>query len=323
MLYRRNHAGAIPVLPLVEERGFRFSAGGKLWLLLALTVSCADAAHGGVPPLQVTDDAGRRVQLAAPAGRVVSLSPSVTELFASLGASSRLLARTAFDPDPALFPLPSFGSALSPTPEAVLRLQPDLVVLGPEARTPALTNVLDASGAAVYISDPQCIEDVFTTVRRLGVLLGVERRADSLAAALRASLDSVRTRVAGRPRPSVLFLLWHSPAQTAGAGSFVDELITIAGGRNVFANAHTPWPEVSMEEIVRRDPDVLVIPSRGSTPVVSPAALAQLPGWRGLRGLRSGRIIIVDTDLFSRPGPRLADAARLLAGALHPGWTPR
>ncbi len=114
----------------------------------------------------------------------------------------------------------------------------------------------------------------------------------------------------------MLYVVWHDPPRTTGPGTFIDELITIAGGANVFADVGAPWPAVSLEEVVRRDPDYIVIP-RGTGHSVQPEWLDDLPGWRDLTAVREQRVVTVDSDLFNRPGPRVVEAARTLGQALR------
>lgn len=287
-----------------------------VWLLLATAIGCRGPADGGSGFGAVTDDAGRTVSVGAPASRVVSTLPSVTELVVALGAEDRLVARTAYDADPRLSDLPSFGWTLTPTVEAILPYEPDLVVQG-EDRTGRSPAVLEAVGVRLYVADVERTADIYSTARRVGTLLGIPAQADSLVARLEAGLDSVRQAVAGRSRPSVLYLIWPQPPQTAGSGTFIDEVITAAGGRNVFADSPIRWPQISLEEVVRRDPDFVVLPQGESHATPFPS-IDGAPGWRGLTALREGRVVLVNSDLFNRPGPRVVEAARTLAEALHP-----
>jgi iron complex transport system substrate-binding protein len=316
---RAHWAGALPVLPAAEGRGFFVPAPrGRTWLALAIVLftACGASADTRSTPDTVIDDAGREVAVDAPAFRIVSTLPSVTELIIALGAADRLLVRTAFDMHPQIAHLPSFGRTLSPTPEALVAYHPDLVIRSADAsmggRTP-----LEMLGLRVYVADVQSTADIATTLDRLGVLLGLRARADSLRRALESGLDSVRIAVSGRPRPTVLYLIWPDPPQTAGRGTFIDEVITAAGGRNAFDDLRIEWPEISLEEIVQRDPDYVVLP-QGSSHATALPPIHNAPGWRDLTAFRERRILLVDTDLFNRPGPRVVEAARTLAAALHP-----
>ncbi len=271
-------------------------------------------------PPSVSDAAGRPVRLARPARRIISLIPSVNEIFLALGAGDRIVARTDYDLQPALAHLPSVGGGLTPSVEWLVARHPDLVVAWPDERSRSLVAHLTNAGVAVYAARIQSIEDAFRVTRDMGTLLGLPGRAAALDAQLRAGLDSVRAAVAARPRPTVLYLIGTDPPMAAGAGTFVDELLGIAGARNILEDAGAQWPQVSVEEVVRRDPDVILVAvaGEGAHPL---DRLRALPGWRTLRAVRAGRVMRLDPYLSNRPGPRIAEAARRLAALLHPSRT--
>jgi iron complex transport system substrate-binding protein len=314
-----HRAGPIPVPPVAERRGFFIPAAGRRawWIPVIFAAAAACDGVGGTRTMAgatVVDDRGRAVDVDAPAQRVVSLVPSVTDLIVALGAADRLVARTAYDGAPSLAHLPSFGRTLSPSVEALVRYDPDLIIMGGTGLGAVAR--IDALDTRVYVADVQRIADILTTAERVGALLGVRARADSLVAALAAGLNDVRARVHGEDRPTVLYLLWPDPPQAAGSNTFIDDVITVAGGRNAFDDLPGSWPVVSLEEVVRRDPRFVVLP-RAEGATIRPA-VERRPGWRSLSALREGRVIPVDADLFDRPGPRVVEAARILAAALHP-----
>jgi iron complex transport system substrate-binding protein len=257
--------------------------------------------------------------------RIVSLIPSTTETIVALGAIDRLVARSKFDVDPALAHLPSVGEGLTPSLEQLTALQPDLVIAWPDNPSRSVIARLEEFGTIVYSPQVQTLADVRSTSRELGALLGLEDAADSLVAAIDAGLDAVRESVAGLERPGVFYVVWYDPPMTTGPGTYVDELIEIAGGSNVFADARGLWPQVSMEEIVRREPDIILLSYTDETPVEI-ARLGGQVGWRELSAMRRGDVFKVDANLFNRPGPRVTEAARRLARLLHPeafsGGTP-
>jgi iron complex transport system substrate-binding protein len=269
-----------------------------------------------VAAIRVVDDAGRPVVLAAPARRVISLIPAQTEVILRLAGPAVLVARTRWDTDPALAALPSVGNALTPSVEWLTARRPDLVIAWPDAQSRDVVSRLEDVGVPVYASRVESVADVRTMIRRLGVLLDRTAAADSLDAAITAELEYVRRLVAGRPQRSVLYLLNADPPMAAGPGTYVDELIRLAGGRNVFADLRQLWPQVALEEIIARQPDVIIRPSERALddPV---AGLAGRPGWRDLKAVRTGRVHAVDPDLYNRPGPRVGAAARGLALRIH------
>lgn len=265
----------------------------------------------------MSDDAGRAVRVRSPVDRVISLVPSVTETLLALGERDRIVARTAYDVDPRLSGLPSFGRTLRPNAEAVLALHPDLVVLAAGETTAGLVERLDAFGVPAYVANVDGTTDLYATIDRLGTLLGVPERADSLTAAIRRGLDAVRRRYDGSPRPTVFYATWHAPPRTAGAGTYIDDVISVAGGSNIFGDLNVRWATVGLEELVRRNPDFVVVPVGGGHGIDA-RLLRTAPGWRELDAVRDGRLIAVDGNLFNRPGPRVVEAARALSRALHP-----
>lgn len=295
----------------------------RLRLLTITSLVGVSACAGAQPPPAdgaIVDDLGRTVTVDSPPSRIVALVPSITDLILALGEGDRLVARTRYDTDPRLAALPAVGGGLDPNIEAIIALRPDLVVVWPGADQP-LIGQLDAAGIAVYGAGSQSLEDQERHTRQIGRLLGVEARADSLLAHLDSSFAALATALAGVPVISALYVAWHDPPMTTGPGTFVDSIMSVAGGRNIFDDATSDWPQVNMEEIVSRDPDVLILPVPVTGDSGAIAWVHQTPGWRDLRAVRTGRVLLVDSELFSRPGPRIIDAANQLAELLHPGVT--
>ena len=311
---RRARGGLLPLL--------------SLFSLLLPACGGGDApARDAAPPadgaVALVDDAGRSVRLPRPARRVISLVPSATEALLALGAGDRLVGRTDFDHGPAVDSLPSVGGGMTPSIEAVAALRPDLV-LGWETRGDQSTRRrLEELGIPVFAVEVDDTVGVFRTVASLGRLTGRAGAADSLAAGLRRELAEVRASVAGKPEPTVFFLVWNDPPMTAGAGTFISQVLGVAGGRNVFADVEGEWPNVALEEIVRRQPDFVVLPQGEKGGAHDVDRLRGSPGWRELRAMREGRVVTIDSELMNRPGPRLGEAARALRDALHPGAAPR
>lgn len=266
----------------------------------------------------MTDNTGHVVELAEPARRVISLVPARTDLILALGAADRLVARTAFDGDARLADLPSTGDALSPSIEWLAERRPDLVIAWPDAGSRAVVSRLDALSVPVYTSRVETLEELRSTVHDIGRLLGLEDAADSVQRTLDDAFGAVRRAVDGKPRPRVLYAIALDPPVAAGPGTFIQELIEAAGGENAMADAPMRWPQVSLEYLLADGADVLII----ATNRKRPDALDDLrtrPGWRDMEPVRSGRVHVVDADLFNRPGPSLAEAIAELADMLHPG----
>lgn len=269
-------------------------------------------------PEGVRDSRGRTVSLDAPARRVVSLVPSTTELIVAMGGEDRLVARTRHDDQPGLEELPSLGTGLEPNLEALASLGPDLVVAQETSRIRSVVQPLESLGIPVYVAGTGGIDGLRRHARAVGELLGMAAEADSLVASIDGELEQVARRVEGAEPTEVLYILHPDPPFTTGSGTYLHQVIEAAGGTNVFADVEEEWPEVSMEAVVRRDPDV-VVASRGHEDRGGDATwIREKPGWRSLSAVEEGRVLVVDPDLFNRPGPRVGEAARTLARFLHP-----
>ncbi len=269
------------------------------------------AEGGGV---DVVDDGGRMVRLERPARRVISLVPSVTETIVALGGADRLVARTRYDREPGLAELPDLGGGLDPSLERLIELDPDLVVTWSAQGGGRMEAALRARGIAVYGATVQDTADVLSTIVRVGTLLGRGSAASSLVGALRDSLAAVAgSSIPGR-EPSVFWLVDGDPPRTAGPRSFIGQLVRVAGGRSAFPELTEDWPAVSLEAVVARRPDVVVVPLTDGSPTAD--ELRRRAGWRDLPAVRAGRVVELPADLVSRPGPGIARAARVLHEAL-------
>lgn len=289
------------------SRGRRYPRP-HLVVLLALGLGACDPP--GEPPALATesvprtlvDSDGRSVALAAPARRVVSLVPSATLTLDRLGAREVLVARTDHDTAPWTAALPSVGGGLQPSLEAVVAADPDLVIRfgGPQdTRTPAM---LDDLGIAHVAIRPDGIEDILGTVRLLGAAVGRTEAAEALVAELLAGLDSVRAAAHGLPRVRTAYVMGGDPPWVAGPGTYIHELLALAGGENVFADLGTLYASVSVEAFVARPVDVILTPEKGRL------------GPRVVGGARVEEV----GDALELPGPGVVDAAWKVLRLLHP-----
>jgi iron complex transport system substrate-binding protein len=276
-------------------------------------------AAAGVPAygFSVTDGTGRVLTLPAPPRRIVSLVPGVTEMLFAIGAQERLVGRTDFcDYPPAARARPSVGGTISPNLELLVALKPDLVVATRAGNSDETRQQLERLGLPLYLVDPHGLSDVFRTLERLGELADRRDRATAVVEALERRVRAVAARVASRPRPRVLYVVWPEPLIVPGRGAAVTELITLAGGESVSADGPEGYPRYSMEAAVARAPEVIVLARHGAH--VAPYAREQWERFAALPAIRSGRLYSVDGDLFHRFGPRVVDALEILGRLLHP-----
>jgi iron complex transport system substrate-binding protein len=267
--------------------------------------------------IALTDDDGQVIRLAAPARRVISLIPSVTETLIALGATDQIVGRTRYDVASEVAGLPSVGGGIDPSIEAIVALHPDLVLAWENDKRQQVRTKLIAVGVPVFTLRTEDTTDVFRGVAHLGQLVGRDSAAAALVTSIRADLSDIHRAVAGRPRRSVFYVVFNDPPMTAGPNTFISQLIGIAGGRSIFDDAQQLWPTVSMEEIVRRQPDVLIVPT-GEFKTNSIERFRAHAGWRDLRAVREGHIVTVPANLMNRPGANIGKAARVLLAALFP-----
>jgi iron complex transport system substrate-binding protein len=300
-----------------RRRRHRCRAASCVAVLIVIAACERPADSGEAAPPAVLDDAGRAVRLAEPAQRVASLVPAITDLIVALGAADRLVARTDYDARPELAAVPSMGGGLNPNLEWLAARRPDLVIGWADRQSRAVVGRLGELGVATYAAEIETVSDILVTARRLGTLLGREAAADSLQRAIADELARTRAVVAGRQPVRALYVVSLEPLIVAGPGTFIHQLLEAAGGRNVAGDAAAQWPHLSLEELVRRAPDAAFLALGPSGPEAA-ARLAAHPAWSHTPAVRSGRIFVVDADLYNRPGPDIGRVAALLAGALHP-----
>ena len=281
---------------------------------LAIAALLLVACRGNEAPVSgERDDFGQPIPAITAPARIVSLGPSSTEILAALGVTDRLVGRSRWDQWPdAVRGIPEVGDAIRPSLERVIVLRPDLVILYAAVDNRGTADALARAGVPVVALRIDRIEQYFRAVALLGALVGERDRADSIVAGLREELDAVRRRTAKAPRPTVFIPAWEQPLMTLGSGSFLSELLDIAGARNVYGDRAEPSLTVSMEDVIRRDPDVVL------TGPNSAARIRSDPAWQVLRAVRTGRVAVYDTNLVSQPSTRLGQAARALAALLHP-----
>lgn len=285
-----------------------------LWIVLLLWRP-ADAV-----PFTVVDDAGRSVTLDGPPTRIMTLTPSHTEILFALGAEDRIVAVDRWSDFPTAAKAKPRVAPLNPSLEQIVSFNPDLILSthgGAESLLP-----LERQGIKVMVFAPKTVEDIYRSILVIGRIVGAEARAEGLVRAMRQRVAAVVAKVRDVPRPKVFIELDGSdPGRpfTAGPGSFIDVLIQLAGGVNVAAHSRTAWPQFSVEELIRADPDLIILSDALAPLNPQPWELvARRSGWGRLRAVRLGAIAAIDSNLISRPGPRIVEGIELLARLLHP-----
>jgi len=269
------------------------------------------------PALTTTDQTGRRLVLPAPPARIISLVPSVTEILFTIGAQDRLVGVTDFCDYPAeARRKPSVGGMLAPSLETMVALKPDLVVATTSGNRHETFDQLARLKIPVYLVNPITVADVLDLLSRLGRLTDRGEGAGRAVATLRERIQAVSVRVAGRPRPRVLYVLWPDPLIVPARGALVSELIALAGGDSVTADGGQGYPRYSVEAALARNPEVIILASHGSER--SPLVRSKWERFSQVPAVAAGRLHTMDGNLMHRYGPRMVDGLEKLARLIHP-----
>ena len=308
------------------------AVSGSTWRSLAAVAGLALCTMGTAvgAPVSAVDDTGARVTLAAPARRVVSLAPSVTEMIYAAGGGERLVGAVAFSDYPsAALKVPRVGNNTALDLERIAATKPDLIVVWWHGNQDRQVRKLKTLGIPVFYSEPHRLADIGSTLTRLGTLLGTDAQARAAAQAFDARIDALRHRYAARTPVSVFYQVWDKPLMTLNGTHIVSDVIALCGGRNVFGALRPLVPTVSTEAVIAANPDAIVttrVP-RHANERTGPDAAEQTdaageamrePGlerwhrWPRLTAVAQGNLFAIDADLISRAAPRLADGAEQL-----------
>jgi iron complex transport system substrate-binding protein len=279
----------------------------------ALAIALFGAAVSARAALEVVDDAGATVKLAAPASRIVSLAPHATELLYAAGAGDRVVGVLATsDWPPEAIAKPKVGDSRALDLERILLLKPDLVVTWPFA-APAQVGALTARGIPVFVANPPTIDGIAEDMVRLGTLAGTTEEASSRAADFRAKLARLSAAHTGTKAVRVFYEIWDVPLYTIGGHHLISQALAVCGGENVFAGLLLPAPGVSVEAVLAAKPDAIIAGADGG---VRPAWLDDWKRWTTLPAVARGNLFTVDANLLHRAGPRFIDGMEALCAAV-------
>ncbi|MBI5410855.1 MAG: cobalamin-binding protein [Nitrospirae bacterium] len=268
-------------------------------------------------PRTFVDDLGRKIYLAKPPARIISLAPSVTEILFAIGLDREIVGVTQFcDYPPEALAKPKVGYS-NPNVESIVALQPDLILAPREFMRADVLGKLEQLKIPTFVLEAKTIEDIPSHIQTVGRMLERTSAADRVALDLRRQIAETRKKVGGLPRPRLLYVLNSRPLITVGPGSFLHHMIELAGGTNVAVRASLPYPRLSMEEVLKEDPEIIVFPV-GAADGLSDSDQQQWRRWTTLSAVKQGRFHRVPSDLLNRPGPRIVQGLDALARILHP-----
>lgn len=266
----------------------------------------------------VSDRLGRTLTVPDNPQRIVALAPSITEIIFALGQEHRLKGAAQYsDFPPQAAEIPQVGSYVSPDLEKIAALKPDLCIAVKDGNPKHAADRLEAMNIPVYAADPRNLEGVADTIIGLGDLLNASEKAALLVRDMRLRVEAVKNSAAkALCRPKVFFQIGISPIVAVGTPTFIHELIVSAGGQNL-SEGPVPYPRYSREQIIALSPDIFILTSmtRGGMPEQVKAEWRQ---WPELPAVKNNRFFLVDSDLFDRPTPRLAQGLELLFQLIHP-----
>ena len=288
-------------------------------VLLSLLVSMAAGCQPQFQPGTFIDDMGREVTIDEVPQRIVSHVPSITETLFALGLGEKVVGVSDYCdyPDEAKLK-PSVGNYFNPSIENIVALDPDLVLTDGHSEN---INQLGELGITFFVIDPKDIDHILSDIELLGKVIGIERRANKLIEDMQDSISRVLNRVEGAPKVKVFYIIDATDLTlpwTAGSGSFIDALITMAGGENVASEAQGAWVQFSIEQIISSDPEIIILPATHGTAFTSPEALKEHPAWRETTAVKQDKIQVIDALLVERTGPRIVQGLEEIAKIIHP-----
>jgi iron complex transport system substrate-binding protein len=301
----------------------RFPCGLLGWkrmkrLFIVLLFSLLGAIESQGLAATFTDEVGRKVEIKGPPQRIVSVAPSVTETLFALGLGDRLVGVSSYCQfPPEASRKEKVGGYINPSLEKIVALQPDLVIGIAEGDLKTFVDKLAGLQIPVYITNPKDVAGVVASMENIGRITFSFESAGKITRRMKERIEAVEAKVRGLPRPRVLHVLNFDPLLSAGKGTFVDDLIRLAGGRNIAEKASGKYPRFSMEEVLAQDPEVIILASMKSQDPLNEER-RQWERWKTLSAVRRGRIVVLDPDLIHRPSPRIVDGLEEMARALHP-----
>jgi iron complex transport system substrate-binding protein len=291
-------------------KNYRFALISILFLLTAWS----DPSWSGT----FKDALGREVTLANPPRRIIPLAPSLTEILYYLGLGDKVVGVTEYSN----YPLeaaqkPSVGSYVDPNLEKIISLSPDLVIGTKDGNIPGSIYLLDEAKIPAYVVNPRNVRDVIATITEIGNLCGVSEKAGQLVDSLNKRLDLIEALVSSSDKPLVFLQINVSPIMTVNKNTFQNDLIKLAGGINMTAEEPITYPRISIEEVIRKRPGIIIITSMENGGEFEKAK-ADWMKWPSIPAVKNKRVYLANPDLVDRPSQRIIDGLEAMARLIHP-----
>lgn len=282
--------------------------------LLAVMALWSVAAHAQTA-LIVEDETGRQVRLEKPAQRIISLAPHVTELLFAAGAGERVVGVVSYSDYPeAALKLPQVGGYHSIDLEAIIGLKPDLIVAWSSGNREAHLDKLRAMGIPVYLTEPRTLENIASSIEKLGILADTEDTAAQAAGEFRHKLTTLSSRFGNRPTVRMMYQIWDHPLRTINGEHLISSVIELCSGENVFSDLPQLAPVIGIESVLAIDPEVIVASGMGEA---RPDWLDRWKAWPSLQATKNGNLFFIPPQLLQRHTPRILDGAAQLCEYLE------
>ncbi|MFM1895721.1 MAG: hypothetical protein RLZZ385_795 [Pseudomonadota bacterium] len=292
------------------QKGFHWIAPLLLAVLSTAAAAQPPPRSGDSPAIVVRDDDDHTVSLARPARRIISLAPSLTEMVYAAGAGQYLVGVVEYsDYPPAATALPVVGRHDLLDMEAIVALQPDLVLAWQSGNPRTAIDGLRRLGLTVYVAEPKSLQSIPDHIDQVAQLAGTEQQAGVLSTQLRSQLRQLQETFSRRPALRVFYQVWDNPLITAGGNELIDDIISLCGGTNVFADLNLLAPKVSVEAVLARDPQVVIA---SGMDVSRPEWLDRWLQWPGLTAVATGQLYFIPPDLLQRHTPRALQGAAMM-----------
>jgi iron complex transport system substrate-binding protein len=264
------------------------------------------------------DSLERKVALTSPPKRIIPLAPSLTEILYYLGLGDKVVGVTEYSYyPPEAAKKPSVGSYIDPNIEKIISLSPDLVIGTKDGNLPESIYLLDEAKIPAYVVNPRNVRDVISTIKDIGDLCGVPEKARQMVDELNKRLDLIESLVATSTKPIVFLQINVSPIMTVNKDTFQNDLITLAGGINMCADEPITYPRISIEEVIRKKPDIIIITSMEKGGEFE-TARADWMKWPSIPAVYNKRVYLTNPDLVDRPSQRIIDGLEMMARLIHP-----
>lgn len=289
-----------------------------LYLLIGIQLGCNQHRQQSSNAwLTVTDDISRQIVFEKPPMRIISLAPSLTEMCFAIDSGATLVGVTQYcNFPPATKKKPSVGGMVSPNFEKIAELQPDLIIVTVEGNSKEDFAKLESMGFRLFVANPRTLEDIYKSILTLGRILQRDSSAVRLVEFLRSREESIRSLVHDEKKPKVFAIISIKPLMTAGPSTFIHQLIVGAGGINIAEKAVVAYPIFNREEVLHQNPDFLVVTTGA---VYSLRTLFnEFPEWTNLEAVKKRQVLLINSDILTRPGPRIVEGLEILARVFHP-----